>query len=112
MAEKFEVTQKEALEAAIAVVEDEDVKAVLQHMLNLKNKPRVKRENKEAAAFREELIKTLRGIDGPRKAGEIAEIMNDKPQRVANNLRVLVKEGKVQKFPGEKAKDAATYQIA
>lgn len=112
MAEKFEVTQKEALGAAIAAVEDEKAKAVLQHMLDMKNKPRVKRENKEAIAFREELVKTLRGIDGPRKAGEIAELVNDKPQRVANNLKILVEEGRVQKFPGEKAKDAATYQIA
>ena len=111
MAEK-KMTQVEALEIAVAAVENEEAREVLAHMIETKRKPRAKRENKEAAAFREEILKTMAGIDGPRKAGEIAEIMEVKPQRVANNLRVLVEAGKVEKIEGEKAKDAATYVLA
>ena len=111
MAEK-KMTQVEALEIAVAAVENEEARKVLAHMVETKRKPRAKRENKEAAAFREEILVAMAELDGPRKAGEIAEIMNVKPQKVANNLRVLVANGKVEKIEGEKAKDAATYVLA
>ena len=111
MAEKT-MTQVEALEIAFAAVEDEEAKGILAHMIELKRKPRVKRPNKEAEEFRAAILETMGEFDGPRKAGEIAEVMGVKPQKVANNLRVLVEAGKVEKIAGEKAKDAATYALA
>ena len=56
----------------------------------------------------------MKDAEGPLKAGEIAELMGEgvSPQKVANNLRVLVADGRVTKIAGEKAKDAATYILA
>ena len=120
MAEK-KMTQVEALEIAVEIMneyavldEHIEAKAVLEHMIATKNKPRVKRENKEAIAFRESLVERMKDAEGPLKAGEIAELMGEgvSPQKVANNLRVLVADGRVTKIAGEKAKDAATYILA
>lgn len=110
MAEK-KMTQVEALEIAVAAV-DGEAREVLAHMIETKRKPRAKRENKEAAAFRETILAAMAGLEGPHKAGEIAAEMGVSPQKVANNLRVLVEAGKVEKIEGEKAKDAATYVLA
>ena len=112
MAEK-NMTQVEALEIALEKVEGEAAE-IIAHMIEMKRKPRAKRPNKEAAAFRETLVEAMQGAEGPLKAGEIAELMGEdiKPQKVANNLRVLVNEGRVTKIAGEKAKDAATYVLA
>lgn len=113
MAEK-NMTQVQALQIAVETVQDANAKAILEHMIAIKSKPRAKRPNKEAAAFRETLVEAMQGAEGPLKAGEIAELMGEdiKPQKVANNLRVLVNEGRVVKIAGEKAKDAATYVLA
>lgn len=111
MAEK-NMTQVQALEIAVTEMANEEAKAILAGMIEKRKAPRKPRANKEAIAFREVLVDVLHGAEGPLKAKEIAEIVNDKPQRVANNLRVLVQNGLVEKIPGEKAKDAATYVIA
>lgn len=111
MAEK-KMTQVEALEIAVAAVENEEAKGILIHMIETKRKPRAKRENKEAIAFRAEVLEAMAGLEGPQKAGEIAAAMGVSPQKVANNLRVLVEAGKVEKIEGEKAKEAATYVLA
>ena len=74
MAEK-KMTQVEALEIAVAALEDGEAKDILVHMIETKRKPRAKRENKEAVAFREEILAVMAEFDGPRKAGEIAEVM-------------------------------------
>ena len=111
MAEK-KMTQVEALEIAVAALEDGEAKDILVHMIETKRKPRAKRENKEAVAFRAEILAAMAELDGPQKAGEIAAGMGVSPQKVANNLRVLVADGKVEKIDGEKAKDAATYVLA
>ncbi len=118
MAEK-KMTQVKALEIAVDLMEgfnalDEQVEAreILRGMLEKRNAPRKPRVNKEAEAFREELVEVLRGAGKPMTNAELTAELAVKPQKVANNIRVLEKAGVVVRNRGEKASDKDTFELA
>ena len=110
MAEK-KMTQVEALEIALEKVEGEAYE-VIANMIAKRKAPRKPRVNAEAEAFRAELMEFLGEADAPLTNKEIAEHFEVKPQKVANNIRVLEKAGKVVRHRGEKASDKDTFAIA
>ena len=113
MAEK-KMTQVEALEiAAVAMQEiDAEVADILMDMADKRRAPRKPRVNKEAEAFRERLVEVLAGAEEPVTNAELAAILEVKPQKVANNMRVLEKEGRAVRIRGEKASDKDTFALA
>lgn len=119
MAEK-KMTQVQALEIAVEVMRefaalDEQIEAreIIEGMIekrkNVSRKPRV---NKEAEAFRAELMEFLGAAEGPVTNAEMAAHFEVKPQKVANNIRVLEKAGAVTRIRGEKASDKDTFILA
>lgn len=119
MAEK-KMTQVQALEIAVEVMRefaalDEQVEAreIIEGMIekrkNVSRKPRV---NKEAEAFRAELMEFLGAAEGPVTNAEMAAHFKVKPQKVANNIRVLEQAGAVTRIRGEKASDKDTFILA
>lgn len=110
MAEK-KMTRVEALEIAVANVEGE-AKEVLEGMIAKLRAPRKPRVNKEAEAFRAELVEFLGAAEGPQTNKEIAEHFEVKPQKVANNIRVLEKAGTVTRIRGEKPSDKDAFILA
>ena len=113
MAEKT-MTQVEALEIAAAAMEniDVDVADILMDMADKRRAPRKPRVNPEAEAFRGKLLGVLEKAEGPLTNAEITAIMEVKPQKVANNIRVLEKAGAVIRIRGEKASDKDTFVLA
>ena len=111
MAEK-NMTQVQALEIAVAEMENEEARAVLAGMIEKRKAPRKPRVNKEAEAFRAQLVELLEGADAPMTNAEMAEAMGVKPQKIANNIRVLEKVGTVVRHRGEKASDKDTFALA
>jgi len=124
MAEKT-MTQVKALEIAVEVLNefatlDEQVEAreVLEGMIAKRKAPRKPRVNKEAEAFRTELIEVLEDAEGPMTNAELTAAINEKlgtefkPQKVANNMRVLEKNGVTIRIRGEKASDKDTFALA
>lgn len=111
MAEK-KMTQVEALEIAVAVLPEGEAKDVLTAMVEKRKAPRKPRTNKEAEAFRATLVEFLQNAEGPLTNAELAEALEVKPQKVANNLRVLVKAGTVTRIESEKKSDKATFVLA
>ena len=113
MAEK-NMTQVEALEIAAAAMEDIDVEVadILFDMAEKRRAPRKPRTNPEAEAFRAKLVEVMRDAEGPMTNAELATALEVKPQKVANNMRVLEKEGKVVRIRGEKASDKDTFTLA
>ena len=118
MAEK-KMTQVQALEIAVDLMQgfnalDEQVEArqVLEGMLEKRKAPRKPRVNKEAEAFREALIAVLREAGQPMTNAALTAELEVKPQKVANNIRVLEKAGKVVRHRGEKASDRDTFELA
>ena len=122
MADKVKMTQVEALEMAIEVLDDptgfeemRDVVEVLKHMVekrkaaNTNRKPRV---NKEAVAFRERIVEVLANAEAPMTNAELAGALEVKPQKIANNVRILEKDGVVLRIRGEKASDKDTFTLA
>lgn len=121
MADK-KMTQVQALEAAIEVLDDPtgfeemvDVVAVLKHMVEKRKaekdnrKPRV---NKEAVAFRENIVEVLKEAENPMTNAELAEHFGVNPQRISNNIHVLEDAGIVKRIRGEKSKDKDTFTLA
>ena len=118
MAEK-KMTQVQALEIAVGALEgmplEEDAMAreiilgMIEKRKNVTRKPRV---NKEAEAFRAELVTALDAADGPMTNAELAEAFGVKPQKVANNIRILEKNGTVVRFRGEKPSDKDRFAVA
>lgn len=129
MAEK-KMTQVEALENAIAVLlevgstdEAEDTIAVLRHMVEKRKAPRKPKVNEEAVAFRAELVDILANADEPMTNAEIVDAcprtfdedgneVKVKSQRVANNLRVLIKDGKVVRHRSDTPSGKDTFSLA
>lgn len=118
MAEKT-MTQVKALEVAVALMEefaatDEQVEArsVIEGMIAKRRAPRKPRVNKETEAFRAELVEVMREMDAPVTNAELAERMGVKPQKIANNIRVLEKNEVVLRHRGEKASDKDTFTLA
>lgn len=109
MAEK-NMTQVQALEIAAVAMEniDAEVADILMDMAE-KRRERKPRSNPEAEAFREEIVKCMMEQDGPVTNAELTNIMGVKPQKVANNIRVLEKEGRVIRVRGEKPSDKDTF---
>lgn len=118
MAEK-KMTQVTALEIAAEVLaefdgaEENEARAIIKGMIekrrNRVTKPRV---NKEAEAFRAELVKFLESVDAPCTNAEIAAHFEVKPQKIANNVRVLEKAGTVERIRGEKPSDKDRFALA
>ena len=117
MAEK-KMTQVEALEIAAQAMEDIDVEVadILMDMADKRRAPRKPRVNKDAEAFRAELITVLRVAEGPVTNAELTVAMREhledediKPQKVANIIRVLEKDGVVTRVRGEKPSDKDTF---
>ena len=119
MAEK-KMTQVEALEIAVAGMEDCEARDILAGMIetrrkaNANRKPRV---NKAALEFAE----TVYGVldDEPKTNGEIAAVLSGDAekgedgyvsfQKVAAAIRKLKAADRVVEIAGEKAKDKKTY---
>ena len=119
MAEK-KMTQMQALEIAVemtrkfaALTEQVEACEVIENMIekrrNVSRKPRV---NKEAEAFRAMMVEFMNGAEEPLTNAEIAAHFEVKPQKVANNIRVLEKAGVVKRIRGEKASDKDTFTLA
>jgi len=124
MAEK-KMTQVQALEIAVEVLKefgalDEHVEAreILEGMVEKRKAPRKPRTNKDAEAFRAKLVEVMREMDGPATNAELtakmAEVLGAeiKPQKVANNIRVLEKNGAVVRIRGEKPSDKDSFAVA
>ena len=113
MAEK-NMTQVEALEIAAVAMQEIDVEVadILMDMAEKRRAPRAPRVNKEAEAFRAELVEVLAKAEGPMTNAELAAAMEVKPQKIANNIRVLEKAEKVIRIRGEKASDKDTFVLA
>lgn len=113
MAEKT-MTQVEALEIAAVAMEGIDVEVadILFDMAEKRRAPRKPRVNEETVAFRAELVKVLAGAEGPMTNAELAAAMAVKPQKIANNIRILEKAGEVIRIRGEKASDKDTFVVA
>ena len=106
------MTQVEALEiAAVAMQEiDAEVADILMDMAE-KRRERKPRPNPEAEAFREELVNCMLAHDGPMTNAALASIMGVKPQKIANNIRVLEKAGRVARVRGEKPSERDTFVL-
>ena len=111
MAEK-NMTQVQALEIAVAEMSNEEARGILEGMIAKRKAPRKPRVNKEAEAFRAELVAVLDNAEGPMTNAELAAEMEVKPQKIANNIRVLEKAGVVLRHRGEKASDKDTFTLA
>ena len=114
MAENKNMTQVEALEIAAAAMENIDVEVadILFDMAEKRRAPRKPRVNAEAEAFRAELVKVMEDAEGPMTNAELAAALEVKPQKVANNMRVLEKAGVAIRIRGEKASDKDTFALA
>jgi len=112
MAEK-KMTQVQALEIAVAEMANDEAREIIAGMIekrkNVSRKPRV---NKEAEAFRAELVEVLRGAEDAMTNAELAATMEVKPQKIANNIRVLEKAGVVERIRGEKPSDKDRFVLA
>ena len=113
MAEKT-MTQVEALEIAAVAMQEIDVEVadILMDMAEKRRAPRAPRVNKDAEAFRETLMDVLAKAEGPMTNAELAAALEVKPQKIANNIRVLEKNGQVVRVRGEKASDKDTFVLA
>lgn len=111
MAEK-KMTQMQALEIAVAEIGNDEAREILAGMIekrkNVSRKPRI---NKEAEAFRAELVEYLGACEVAPTNAELAEHFGVKSQKVANNLRVLEKNGKVARIRSEKPSDKDTFAL-
>ena len=110
MAEK-NMTQVQALEIAVAEMTNEEARGILEGMIEKRKAPRKPRINKEAEEFRAALVTFLSEADGPLTNAEIAAHFEVKPQKVANNIRVLENKGVVERIRGEKASDKDTFVL-
>jgi len=105
------MTQVQALEIAVAEMSNEEARGILEGMIEKRKAPRKPRVNKEAEEFRAMLVTFLSEADGPLTNAEIAAHFEVKPQKVANNIRVLENGGIVERIRGEKASDKDTFVL-
>lgn len=113
MAEK-NMTQAEALEIAAVTMEniDAEVAAILEDMAEKKRAPRKPRVNPEAEAFRAKLMEALQNADAPMTNAELTALFGEKPQKIANNIRVLEKNGAVVRIRADKPSGKDTFKVA
>lgn len=112
MAEK-KMTQVQALEIAVAEMANDEAREIIAGMIekrkNVSRKPRI---NKEAEAFRAELVKVIGAADHAVTNKELAEHFGVKPQKVSNNIAVLEKAGTVKRIRSEKPSGKDTFVLA
>ena len=113
MAEK-NMTQAEALEIAAVTMEniDAEVAAILEDMAEKRRAPRKPRVNPEAEAFRVKLMEALQNADAPMTNAELTALFGEKPQKIANNIRVLEKNGAVVRIRADKPSGKDTFKVA
>lgn len=111
MAEK-NMTQVQALEIAVAEMANEEAREILAGMIEKRKAPRKPRVNHEAEEFRAALVTALDEAEGPMTNAELAAAFEVKPQKIANNIRVLEKAGIVTRIRGEKASDKDSFTLA
>lgn len=126
MADK-KMTQVEALQNAIDVLEGDgfeemvETVEVLRHMVevrkNRSNKPR--KVDPAKVEFRQYIVGVLADAEAPMTNAEITATVTAsgvygevKPQKIANNIRVLENEGVVVRHRGEKASIKDTFSLA
>lgn len=121
-----QMTQVAALETALEVLkefgatdEHMDAIAVIQHILDKRRAPRSRKPKAETVAFREELVATLNEMDELVTNAELTAAMRErlgdetlKPQKIANNIRVLEKDGTVIRHRSEKPSGKDTFSLA
>ena len=116
------ITRKVALEVAIAAVENEEVRKVLEKMHAQICKPRKKAGTKpETLEFRAAVATFLAEADGPQKNADIVVGMNDGVekgeegyisfQKVAAALRALEADGTVVRIKAEKPSGKDTFAL-
>lgn len=128
MADK-KMTQVEALEVAVEMMEEfttldthqTEACEVLRHMIevrkNRSNKPR--KVDPAKVEFRQYIVGVLAEAEAPMTNAEITATVTAsgvygevKPQKIANNIRVLENEGVVVRHRGEKASIKDTFSLA
>ena len=121
-----QMTQVAALETALEVLkefgatdEHMDAIAVIQHILDKRRAPRSRKPKAETVAFREELVAALNEMEEPVTNAELTTAMRErlgdetlKPQKIANNIRVLEKDGTVIRHRSEKPSGKDTFSLA
>ena len=88
---------------AIAFLNDRAEKA--------KSKPHAHKTKPETIEFRATVLAFLETQTDPMTAKEIGNALGESVQKTANALRFLAGEGQVTAHPGEKARDAKTYEM-
>ena len=141
MAKEQKMTQMDALKTLVASVNgledrtEAEVQAIdiVSKMIETReNRKRAPQKNPAAEAFRAVLVNVLSGAEPMTNAEITAAIQELKdsgedidlgtkdgavitkvsPQKVANNIRVLEKDGVVVRVRGEKASDKDTFALA
>jgi predicted HTH transcriptional regulator len=75
-------------------------------------RPRKTKVNLEVEKFREDVLANLAEKDHPVTNKEMAAEFGVSAQKMSAALRMLVKDGKVERIEPEKKSGAATFQIA
>lgn len=105
------MTKKEVLTKAVALdVFTDEEKDVLQKMIEQLEKKSSKPTKLQVAneGIKNDILEVI--ADGqPRTAKAIAEAVGQTTAKVSALLRALVLDGKADKIPGAKTKDAPTY---
>ena len=121
-----QMTQVAALETALEVLkefgatdEHMDAIAVIEHILEKRRAPRSRKPKAETVAFREELVAVLNEMEEPVTNADLTAAMRErlgdetlKPQKIANNIRVLEKDGTVIRHRSEKPSGKDTFSLA
>ena len=140
MADK-KMTQKRALEIAIAFLDIEDADntevaeaiEILEGMLEKKSVSRPRKVDEHTAVFRSKIVEILEGAEKPLTNKQIQEKLQEmvdagdltlapdkegnpvtkvSPQRVANNIKVFERNGIIVRKVGEKPSDKDSFVLA
>lgn len=114
---EIKTTQKDLYNRIMAEMNyDEEVVAFCQKKLDqlARNaaRPRKTKVNQEVVDFRENVFNTLAEKDAPVTNKEMAAEFGVSAQKMSAALRMLVKDGKVERIEPEKKSGAATFKIA
>ena len=114
---EIKTTQKDLYNRIMAEMNyDEEVVAFCQKKLDqlARNaaRPRKTKVNLEAEQFRADVLAKLAEKDAPVTNKEMAAEFGVSAQKMSAALRMLVKDGKVERIEPEKKSGAATFQIA
>lgn len=88
------MTQKECYARIMEVMADDpEIVEFCEHKIAQLSKPKSRKVNPEAAAFRESVAVHLAEVDEPMTNKALAEVMDVSSQKMSAALRALVKEG-------------------